>query len=523
MTTLDYGLPRSVGADDFGYGMDSRSDILGDDEQTRDEIEGSGTTHDDADVLEEFIIQSRPIAEAVPEVYRYSSVVAFTTEVEYIPNATAMGSIAPPRGRAAGVISVRILKESTSDCLGITFRSILGELAISSISPSSPLANSPLRAGYRVISLDTQNVSHWTDTEATNYFEGQQGLVSIVVNNQNGDSNIVDVCVYKPIEAIKIGITFESDCGLLRVHKVNPACLIGEMSAAEVGDFLESINSVPVQNVCQTTAHSFIQHTVGLVWLRLKKNQDITVSKQDIVMTNQWNLFRDGENMISAHELDVVKSGESSPLDLHHMSRPRFISACVRKPTFYEGIGISFENPSRDSLTISQIVKQSPFSNTPLSKGCVVHSVNDIPCLRYNSDEARKLIESLSGLIRIVAQDLYGDASCGVAMAYKPKPSTSLGISISHSDRGTLSVHKIQSDSIFCDSVLNEGDDIIAINHVRCEHMQPKEACALTQRKGDSALILFRVFHNNAIVLSTDQTPKKKKKALSGFFRRRKI
>jgi hypothetical protein len=459
---------------------------------------------DDLSVIEALRLFSLPVAEAVPEITRLDWVVAITTEVESIAHFTRIGNDAsdPRKGKRPALISVRIDKKPFYDDLGIDFRSVFGELVIGSIAPTSPLMTSPIRPGDRLISLDHhQKISHWTAAQAANCLRSQNGFVSIVVETKDGDSNVAEACVYKPIPEFKLGVSFQSENGRLRVRNVTNQGLLGAMSVLQAGDYVESINYMPVQEIDEIVAYEIVRDIIGLVSLRVKRNYVPEVSLLDIMRTNQLVSLRYSENPIVADELDFVESNHSIPTDPEFLARPGFISVVVQRPTADTRIAISFANPDGDGLIISDIGSQSLFSNSPLVAGCVVHSINDVPCLRYSKDEAQDLIDSQFGEIRLVAQDPAGDASYAVGMAFKPTPQASLGLAF-NSVGGSLSLTRLHNYGLFSSSVLNNGDKVIAINKIPCQHMQPRDAVIITQTNSEAATILVRLSRRKGVVLS---------------------
>jgi hypothetical protein len=449
---------------------------------------------------QEFSVMSLPVVDAQPEVSRLHSVTLFSTAVESLARADRSNAQGWKR---PGLISVHILKETVAVTLGVGFRSQFGELAISSISPTSPLTNSPIQMGDRLISLDHhQNVNHWSAAQAASYLRSRTGLITIIVETRRGDSNSAEACVYKPTADMKVGLVFDSDKGRLRIKSVFTSDLLGSMSAIQPGDLVESINSMPVQEMDPTLAREIIRGLPGLVSVRVRKGSATPeVALGDIVLSaNLTSQQRLGETLVTADELDFIKSGRligEDPI----FPKPGLISVSVHKSTEDTRLGISFSNPTGCELIISNIADQSLMSKSPLAAGFVVHSINNIPCREFTKQQALDLIISRVGEIRLMAQDRTGNAYYAVGMAYKPTPRASLGLAF-RSGGGSLSLSNIRADGLFLNSVLNSGDKVIAINRIPCEHMQPSEAVALTQKNSEKITILVRLSGASGVVLS---------------------
>lgn len=394
------------------------------------------------------------------------------------------------------------MKQSVDEKLGLGFQSIHGELVISRIAPTSPLTTSPLRRGDRLISLDHhQDVKNWTGPQAASYVRNQSGYISMVFETKYGDSNVAEALVYKPTVGLRLGLKLHDEDDRLQIRKIDGSGLLGEMSAIQAGDFVESINSIPAEGMDVPTALEILRNVVGLVSLRTKKNGATEVSLRDVMMSSQLSSRRYSETVIAADELDVLEAGMLIPEDTGYFVRPAFISVTFQKPTMETRIGISFINPTGDELTISKISRQTLLTESPLKAGCIIHSMNGIPCLRYSPVQFADFLRSLTGTIRLVAEDRLGGPSYAEAMVFKPTPRAVLGLSFSR-DIGSLSLSSVQRDGLFANSIVNTGDKVIAINKIPCEHMQPIEAVAIAQKISESVSILVRVSRRNGVVLS---------------------
>jgi len=440
-------------------------------------------------------LSSLPVAEAFPETTQAGTVMVFTTAVEYIKDDNL--------GDRPSLISFQLFKETVDQELGMEFRSTNGELLFSGIFPWSPLAKSSIRVGDRLTSVDDhQSVTHWSVVQIANHLRSRDGYVSIVVETKNGDTNIVEACVYKATAESKLGISFQNDQqGQLRILNVTGDGLLGETSVLRADDYVESINGIPAQSMDAASADEFVTSLVGMVSVRTKKANTTKVSMHNVMTAGQMSNEIRHDNVVAADELDVMESGDFLPDDDRVLPRPRFISVTVHKPTIETRLGISFRNPTGDALIISNIGDQSLLSKTPLKAGCIVYSINGIPTLLYTGSQALDVIKGLSGTIRVCAEDRTGDVSHAMAMVFKPTPRAPLGLTF-RLRGGRLSLHRITSDGLFANSVLNEGDQVISINKIRCDHIPAAEAIEITQRNPKSVTVLVRLSPNNVIVVS---------------------
>lgn len=464
-------------------------------------------------------IQSLPVAVAEPETTRIASVLAYTCEVEpitdsgrLVADATSTGknnndndnNTADSDGRSRpALISVKIPKLSAGVKLGISFRSIFGELKISKIAPTSPLASTPLRPGDRLISLDHhRNTNHWTAVQAVNYIRNAEGMICFVVRTRNGDSNVAEAAVYKSSEEAKLGISFRNENGRLRISKINKNGLLGEMSVLHPGDFVESINSVDTSQLDAALALQIVRSSLGLTIFRVKNTDTTEVSIRD-VMTTHLSSSRFSGPIVAADELENIDfgSGHLGRENSEFQLRPGFISVIVYKPTVDTKLGISFMNPDGNQLQVCNVSSNGMLSRSPLVPGMNFQSIGNIRCSKWTKQQALDYLKAAIGEILFVLQDPLGDSSYAVAMAYKPTPRSKLGISFKTTG-GPLRIGHIQQDGLLCNSVVNCDDNVIAINNIPCQHLTPSEAVAITQRNPDSVTLLTKPYRSNGIVLS---------------------
>jgi len=336
----------------------------------------------------------------------------------------------------------------------------------------------------------------------------------MTVDKKNGDPNIIEACVHKPVSGLELGLAFHCDQGQLRIRTVSGGGLLRDISVLQDGDYVESvsvlqdgdyvgsINSIQVQSLDATAANDVIRSCVGLMSIRVKRENTPEVSLGDVVVPGQMSHTLYDENVIAADELDVMESGDWINNAARRLPRPRFISVAVHKATVETGI--SFINPTGNELIISSIENQSWLRRTPLKVGQVVHSINGTRTNDLPGPVAMNLLMSQSSKIRICAEDPKGEVSYAVAMVFKPTPRAPLGLLFRSIER-RLTLFHVSSDGLFANSVLHESDKVIAINRVPCEDLPSNEALQITHRNSVSVTILVRLDPSNSIVLSRQE------------------
>jgi len=220
---------------------------------------------------------SLPVAEAFPETTRRDSVTAFTAAVRYIKDMHLKQDhvIDTKVERRPALISICFLKETADQRSGLSFVSNNGELVFGTIAPTSLLAQSSVRIGDRLLSIDDHHtVTHWSGEQAAEYLRGRMGgHVSMVVDTKNGsDPNTVEACVYKFEAGLKLGLSLYNDQGRLRIRSITGHGLLGGLSVLQADDFVERINSTEAQYMDAAAAHELLDRTVGLVSVRTKKS-----------------------------------------------------------------------------------------------------------------------------------------------------------------------------------------------------------------------------------------------------------
>lgn len=451
-------------------------------------------------------VQSFPVAEARPEFSRTTSSVVHTAEVEVVTrsgrNDSSNFNAATSNDRSRPAFtSVRINKETPDLKLGITFRSDSGELLIGNIAPESPFSGSPLQRGDRVINLDDHpNVSHWTALQAATYIRQKLGLISFVVQTRHGDPNMAEAVVYKTTDQEQLGISFHKEKGRLRIRSISSEGLLGDKSVLSNGDFVVSINGIDVAQVEASLVIEMIRNAKGMVALRVMHSDSAEIS---VRMETRMSSIRVSDLVVATPgEMTNwdIESGFMRRDDSEFLIRPGFMSVKLYKATSETKIGIAFVNNEQGQLEVGTVVKQGMLAKSPITPGLIVQSMGGIRCNRWTKQQAILFVKEAVGELLLVVQDPDGDTSYALAMAYKSTPRSRIGISFKPSG-DQLRIGSVRSDGMFWDSLLNGEDTVVSINGVPCQHLQPSEAVAITQRIPESVIVLVKLSCSNSIVI----------------------
>jgi hypothetical protein len=166
---------------------------------------------------------------------------------ELVPEAVAVPEEHMPQHaqNRAAFISITVEKETKDTKLGIALREFDGELQIYSVAEHGILSGAPFRPGDKLRSINNFRCSQWDPSKAMAKMKEMEGVLTIIVQHDHGDPNLVEAMVKKPRRDCKVGIGFMSLRHFLAIGSINPegyfAC-----SVLNVGDRVISING----NLC---------------------------------------------------------------------------------------------------------------------------------------------------------------------------------------------------------------------------------------------------------------------------------
>ncbi len=430
--------------------------------------------------------------------------------------------MAPPGGGPRpSLISVVCFKETPEASLGLTFRSVDGVLKIAGINPERPLAKTPLRAGDEVIGLEGhRHCSRWTAVEAVRFVKYRVGHFSMLVRNPGGDPNLHEAVVFKGKPDDLVGLAFDSDLqGRLMIKSLNHEALIGKMSALNVGDFVESINLTPAQNLDSQVARTMVRTIPDVVSIVTKRTDAVQLSVRYLdgaAAADDEGTASPGHAHVGATEVDATAS-EVSVIDPHSHGtggvvmewedgegpvEPRFVYVQCEKPTIDTKLGISFDD-SDGTLTIASINGSGVLWASPLKAGFEVMAIDGRVCTSWTKAATMEYFKSRQTDITILARNPVGNACYVVAQAPKFSPRAKVGLSFRKQGSGPLRIGLVNQDSIYAGSILNEEDDVISINGVSARILTTSEAVSIVELATDTVTILARTNSRNGIVLAS--------------------
>jgi hypothetical protein len=323
-----------------------------------------------------------------------------------------------------------------------------------------------------------------------------------VARNPKGDPNAAVAAVYKPQTTDKIGLTIYSDYGRLRIRRVRPEGLLGA-SVLNTDDFVESINSLPCGEIGQSLATTIIREAPDCVSIIVNRTDTTEVSiRETMTRLSSRRLSAETSDVpyATASEIGTIDLGAT--ISIEEQAKPHFISVKVSKPTIESKLGLSLRRSEEGNLEISHVRNGGILASSPLASGFKVLSIDSQRCHDWSSQRALEYLKNIAGEVIIVAQNPNGDPGYVQAMAYKPSPRATAGVSFSRWGVDSLHIGAISPTGIFRNSVLNAEDGVIAINNIPTRHMTAYEAAEIVKNAIDSVTILSKPHQFTGIVLS---------------------
>jgi predicted metalloprotease with PDZ domain len=128
------------------------------------------------------------------------------------------------RRRRPEFISHTFVKKSVAERLGLKLKAISPTImAIDRANKDSLLAQSPLQAGDKLISINTQICCKMTSEQICELLTKSTGIITIVVHNEGGVSDLVESMTTKESVEEKCGLGFRTDANNdLTIYKIFP-------------------------------------------------------------------------------------------------------------------------------------------------------------------------------------------------------------------------------------------------------------------------------------------------------------
>lgn len=157
-----------------------------------------------------------------------------------------------------GLVSATATKESQDSKVGIGLRSINNMNVISSISPGGLFADTELKIGHKLVSVNKVNCSNLTKTEAINLFKDAEGEVTVMAE----EIGIVTATATKESADSKVGIGLKDVDGDVIISCVYDTGLFAKTKLVD-GLKLLSVNETRIKGMGRDDAIKLFREAEG--------------------------------------------------------------------------------------------------------------------------------------------------------------------------------------------------------------------------------------------------------------------
>ena len=306
-------------------------------------------------------------------------------------------------------------KETPDSKVGITVKEMKGKIIVTGINPLSIFAETGLKVGHQVVSINGILASKITAMDVVMMLKAAESELTVVA----GNAGYVSAAVSKPDPDCKLGIGVIERDGHIYITSIAEDGLFGGTDLME-----------------------------GYRVLSVNKKACKGLSSMEAVA-----LFKGAEE-------DLVVLAED----------PGYIKAVVHKTSPTQKCGIQVKNMG-GAVYITSINPDGLFANTDIKTGMKVVRVNKKEASTLGTAEALKLFKTAKSEVTVVAEYV---GFVGVSV-YKDSPDSKVGIKLKEKG-GHIYVSSIGPESLFADTDLKVGMRLVSVNKHDCAGLNPFEA-----------------------------------------------
>ena len=188
-----------------------------------------------------------------------------------------------------------------------------------------------------------------------------------------------------------------------------------------------------------------------------------------------------------------------------------FISARVFRTDPEDDLGFKIKVSDNNALAITEVKQDGLLARSPVLEGDTLISINNKNCYGMKLPGAQKLIKNTTGHVTVTVQNADGDNSLVECYIRIPENKRKIGLNLVneafHRDPGMRSVQSgplitsVHADGLAVDSLLNPGDQIIAVNGKSVSDVRSaKKAFSKTK---SHVTILAKTKQRTAMVVTT--------------------
>ena len=188
-----------------------------------------------------------------------------------------------------------------------------------------------------------------------------------------------------------------------------------------------------------------------------------------------------------------------------------FISARVFRTDPEDDLGFKIKVSDNNTLAIAEVMQDGLLARSPVLEGDTLISINNKNCFGMKLPGAQKLIKNITGHVTVTVQNADGDNSLVECYIRIPDNKRKIGLNLVneafHRDPGMRSVQSgplitsVHSNGLAVDSLLNPGDQIIAVNGKSVSNI--RSAMIAFSNVKSHVTILARTKQRTAMVVTT--------------------
>ena len=326
-------------------------------------------------------------------------------------------------------------KETTDSKVGLTFKEMKGKKIITGISPESIFADSDIKVGLALVSVNGILASMVSPAELVTIMKASESEITVKCE----DAGYVSATVSKPDRDCRLGIGVIEREGQIYITSIAKDGLFGDTDLEE-GMRIISVNKQPLAGLSSMDAVARFKgapdqlvvlaedpgYTVVTV---TKESPDakcgITVKNMDgqIVVTNvnPEGLFAEtelktGMKVVRVNKKETVGLMTVDAMKLFRQAKSEvtviaeyigYVGCTVYKESKEAKVGIKLKNKDRD-IIVSSIGEGSLFENTCLKEGMKILTVNKNEVTGLSPFQAIEFFKQAEGAVSVFAQE-YSD------------------------------------------------------------------------------------------------------------------
>lgn len=426
---------------------------------------------------------------------------------------------------SSATFEVSVQKESVNSKLGLGLSEKNGAVIISSIKQDGLFANTNLQPGQRLVSIGDTSVRGLTKRDSIKLLKETSGSVKLVAE----EVAFLTVTAVKPSKGSSIGLGLTMKDDRVTVGTIKETSIFKD-TQLKVGQKIVSVNDVPCTYADKAEVVVLFKNAEGPVTV-------VVESGDAVPATPQRSEPMGFESMERASSVTVLLPGQIA------------VKAMKESKQSPVGIGVKM---IQGHVTVGSIKETSIFHNTDLSPGQSIVSINGVSCSGLDKKEVAVLLKSAVGPLTVVVEEveevmaaiqptsvapmargIESEEQVSFIARQEPPPmelklgqiavkgvksfkDSSVGIGIK-SANGRIIVGTVKATSIFYNTDLHAGHEIISINQIPVTGIDKKEVAGLL--KGAEGIVTMvveqidaeSVLESSILETSMVMSPKKEK------------